>query len=190
MFFPSAFNYKFLEHREDVRSSSFICHRIGLDVIGFLTCFHWHAASISQKSLSYNFSLSVLFPGASLLSSEISSSNWKGIMEHRTRLHSTGWPPDYSSHTDEENEMLSFHLEGSIRCSSSLFAGKCDNCTCECTSLFLKYVWGPEEQIPSFINVSFANSKQNCFKKRNKTPNLEICFYIKCCHISFGFLSY
>lgn len=58
MFFPSAFNYKFLEHGEDVRSSRFICHRIGLDVIGFLTCFHWHAASISQKSLSYNFSRS------------------------------------------------------------------------------------------------------------------------------------
>lgn len=177
MFFPSAFNYKFLEHREDVRSSRFICHRIGFDVIGFLTCFHWHAASISQKSLSYNFSRSghasvslSFFPGASLLSSEISSSNWKGIMEHRTRLLSTGWAPDYSSHTDEENEMLSFHLEGSIKRSSSLFAGKCDNCTCECTSLFLKYVWEPEEQTPSFINVSFANSTQNCFKKKKQSP--------------------
>lgn len=68
------------------------------------TSFSWAA----QSELRWPcICLAVLVPGASVLFSGIFKSNWTGIMECRARFLSTGWPPDYSSHTLKVNEMLS-----------------------------------------------------------------------------------
>lgn len=84
--------------------------------------------------------LADLVSGASIFSAGIFKSNSTDIMERRTRFLPTGWSPDYSSHTHkrEWNAFQTVHLEGSIKCSTSLLlcAAKCDDCTCECIYFF------------------------------------------------------
>lgn len=84
--------------------------------------------------------LADLVSGASIFSAGIFKSNSTDIMERRTRFLPTGWSPEYSSHTHkrEWNAFQTVHLEGSIKCSTSLLlcAVKCDDCTCECIYFF------------------------------------------------------
>lgn len=84
--------------------------------------------------------LADLVSGASIFSAGIFKSNSTDRMERRTRFLPTGWSPDYSSHTHkrEWNAFQTVHLEGSIKCSTSLLlcAVKCDDCTCECIYFF------------------------------------------------------
>lgn len=129
---------------------------------------------VAAESLSYNWRLwwpciylAVLFSQGPLFFSQTFESNWTDIMEQRTRFLSTGWALDYSRHTHKENQMLFqiVHLEGSIKCSTSLlFAIKCDDYTCECMCFFfssffncLKNAWKPWGQIWTFRTANCAH---------------------------------